>query len=196
MIEDELINIWQSSSNRERLKFEKSKLMIELDSSLDRFNRWWKNIERVNVISGVITVLGFVFGVYWAPFISMKIASALIVVWAIYIGTRMSSIKKFKPSDLEENYLQYLEKTRVYLFAQKRIFDTSLNWKTLSMYPIYILFFVGVWDKPLGRYVAVLSFLALIGIGIYTYYNNKRIVKNEILPRLQKVDELIKTLKE
>ena len=63
------------------------------------------------------------------------------------------------------------------------------------MYPIYILFFVGVWDKPLGRYVAVLSFLALVGVGIYTYYNNKRIVKNEIQPRLEKTDELIKALK-
>lgn len=195
MIEDELVNIWQSSSNQERLKFEKSKLMIELDSSLARFNSWWKNMERVNVISGAVTVLGFLFGVYWAPFISMKIASALIVLWAIYVGTRMSSIKKFKPSDLEENYLDYLKKTRIYLLAQKRVFETSLNWITLSMYPIYILFFVGVWDNPVGRYVAVLSFLALVGVGIYSYYKNKRIVKKEILPRLQKMDELINTMK-
>ena len=38
MIEDELIKIWQSSSNQERVKFEKSKLMIELQLSLKRLN--------------------------------------------------------------------------------------------------------------------------------------------------------------
>jgi uncharacterized membrane protein len=196
MIEDELIKIWQSSSNQERVKFEKSKLMLELDSSLERFHSWWKNMERVNVISGWITVLGFIPGIIWMPYTSIKIASALIMVWAIYIGTRGKSVKKFKPSDLEENYLQYLEKTRTYLFAQKRLFETSLNWRVLTILPIYLLFFASIWDKPLARYVAVIGFLALVGTVIYSYYKSKRIVKNKINPRITRVDELIKKLKE
>lgn len=96
MIEDELINIWQSSSNQERLKFEKSKLMLELQSSLGRLHRWWKYIERVNVISALITILAFMFIVYWAPYISMKIASVLVIVWSIYVGIRMSGVKKIQ----------------------------------------------------------------------------------------------------
>ena len=195
-MEDELIKIWQSSSNQERVKFEKSKLMLELDSSLERFHRWWKNMERVNVISGWVTVLGFIPGIVWVPYTSMKIASALIIVWAIYIGTRGKSVKKFKPSDLEENYLQYLEKTRTYLLAQKRFFETSLNWRVLTILPIYLLFFTSIWDKPLARYVAVISFLALMGTGIYEYYRSKRRVKNEINPRIARIDELIEKLKE
>ena len=51
MIEDELIKIWQSSSNEERIKFEKSKLMIELQSSLDRLNRRWKFGVRVEIVA-------------------------------------------------------------------------------------------------------------------------------------------------
>lgn len=86
MIEDELIKIWQSSSNQERLKFKKSKLMIELQASLGRLHRWWKYIERVNVISALVTIPPFIFAIYWAPFTSMKIASALVIVWAIYVG--------------------------------------------------------------------------------------------------------------
>ena len=196
MIEDELIKIWQSSSNQERVKFEKSKLMLELDSSLERFHSWWKNMERVNVISGWVTVLGFIPGIIWVPYTSMKIASALIIVWVIYIATRGRSVKKFKPSDLEANYLQYLEKTRTYLLAQKRLIETSLNWRVLTILPIYLSFFVSIWDKPLARYVAVISFLALVGTMIYSYYKSKRIVKNKINPRITRVDELIKRLKE
>jgi uncharacterized membrane protein len=105
-------------------------------------------------------------------------------------------VKKFKPSDLEKNYLQYLEKTRTYLLAQKRFFETSLNWRVLTILPIYLLFFVSIWDKPLARYVAVISFLALVGTGIYEYYRSKRRVKNEINPRIARIDELIEKLKE
>lgn len=196
MIEDELIKIWQSSSNQERVKFEKAKLILELDSSLERFHNWWKNMERVNVISGWVTALGFIPAIIWMPYTSMKIASALIIVWVIYIGTRGKRVKKFKPSDLEKTYLQYLEKTRTYLLAQKQYFETSLNWRVLTILPIYLLFFVSLWDKPLIPYVAVLSFLVLLGIVAYSYYSSKRIVKNKINPRISRVDELIKKLKE
>ncbi|GJM27712.1 MAG: hypothetical protein DHS20C17_03470 [Cyclobacteriaceae bacterium] len=196
MIEDELIKIWQSSSNQERIKFEKSKLMIELQSSLGRLHRWWKYLELVNVISALIAIPPFIFAIYWVPYTSMKIASALIVVWLIYVGIRMSSIKKIKPSDLEENYLQYLDKTRAYLLGQKRLLETSLNWAILTIYPIVVLFFVGAWEIPLSRYVAVIVFLAMVGLGIYEYYLSKRRIKNEINPRLAKVDAMIKILKE
>lgn len=196
MIEDELIKIWQSSSNQERVKFEKSKLMIELQSSLERLHRWWKFIERVNLISALVTIPPFIFAIFWVPFTSMKIASGLTIVWAIYVGIRMLGIKKFKPSDLEENYLQYLAKTKTYLFAQKRMLETSLNWAILTIYPIYLLFFVGIWERPLARCIVFISFLALVGVGIYEYYLRKRRVKNEINPRIARVDELIKDLKE
>ncbi len=196
MIEDELIKIWQSSNSQERLKFDKSKLMIELQSSLERLDRWWKYIEQVNVISALITIPIFIFAVYWVPFTSTKIASVLVIVWAIYVGIRMSGIKKLKPSDLEENYLHYLEKTRAYLLAQKRLLETSLNWRILTIYPIVLLFFVGVWEIPLARYLAVIAFLALVGIGIHEYYLRKRRVKNEIMPRINRIDELIENLEE
>ncbi|WP_234387190.1 hypothetical protein [Aquimarina sp. Aq78] len=170
--------------------------MLELQSSLGRLHRWWKYIERVNVISALITILAFMFIVYWAPYISMKIASVLVIVWSIYVGIRMSGVKKFKPSDLEESYLQYLEKTKVYLLAQKKMLETWLNWAILTIYLIVPLFFVGIWEKPLARYIGVGAFLALVGVGIYEYYLSKRRVENEIIPRINRIDELIESLEE
>ena len=196
MIEDELMTIWQSSSHQERLKFEKSKLMLELQTSLGRLHRWWRYIERVNVISALVTIPIFIAIVFWAPYTSVKIASVLVIVWSLYVGIRMSGVEKFKPSDLEENYLHYLEKTKVYLLAQKKMLETSLNWVMLTIYPIILLFFVDLWDKPLARYIAVGAFLALVCVGVYEYYRTKRRVKNEIIPRIHRIDELIESLKE
>jgi len=195
MIEEELMKIWQSSCNQELIKFEKSKLMIELQSSLGNLHHWWKNIELVNFISALITIPLFLLFAFRAPFISMKIASVLIVIWAAYVGVRLFGIKKLKPNEQEGNYLQYLEKTRIYLLAQKKMLETSLNWAILTIYPIYILFFIGIWERPLARYIGGLSFMVLIAIGIYEYYRSKKRVRNQINPRISQVDELMKELK-
>ena len=54
--EDELINIWQSSSNQERIKFEKSKLILEMKSSLDRFHKTIKNRNLRELLAALIVI--------------------------------------------------------------------------------------------------------------------------------------------
>ncbi len=195
MIEDELINIWQSSSNQERVKFEKSKLMIELQSSLKRLHRWWKYVELLELICAGIGILFFAFYVYFIPFTTTRIASALFVILLINLVLKLFSLKKFKPSDLEKNYLEYLKKTREYLNIQKQLLETAVYWLVLPIYPILLLFFSGLWHIPAKRHIIVIIFLAAIAMGVYGYFLNKKRVKNEIDPRIEKVDELIKALK-
>lgn len=195
MIEDELIRIWQSSSNQERIKFEKSKLMIELQSSLVRLHRWWKYLELVEVISAIIGILAFGFIVYWVPFTTTKIASVLLIIFLSNILIQLFGLKKNKPNDLDENYLEYLKKTRKYLEAQKRLLETSVYWVVLPIYPILLLFFMGFWHIPEKRFIIVITYLAAIGMGLYGYFLNKRRVKNEIAPRIDRIDELIRELK-
>lgn len=195
MIEDELIKIWQSSNNQERLKFEKSKLIIELQSSLGRLHRWWKYLELIEVISAIICILSFSFIVYWAPFTTTKIASALFVIFSINILIQVLGIKKIKPSDLETNYLEYLKKTKKYLNSQKRLFETSVYWGILPIYPILLLFFAGFWHIPKKRLIVIIVFLVAIGLGIYGYFLNKKRVRNEINPRIDRVDELTRAIK-
>lgn len=74
--------------------------------------------------------------------------------------------------------------------------ETWLNWAILTIYLIVPLFFVGIWEKPLARYIGVGAFLALVGVGIYEYYLSKRRVENEIIPRINRIDELIESLEE
>jgi hypothetical protein len=126
MIEDELIKIWQSSSKQELIKFEKSKLMIELQSSLKRLHRWWNYLELSESILAVLGVLLSILLFFKLPFIPIKIALALMIICAIYLIIKYQGVKKFKPSDLEENYLNYLKKNREYLQTQKRFLKTYI----------------------------------------------------------------------
>ncbi|PRX53964.1 hypothetical protein [Flagellimonas meridianipacifica] len=195
MIEDELIKIWQTSSNQERIKFEKSKLMIELQSSLKRLDRWWNYIELSETILAVFGVLLSTFLLFKIPFILTKIALALMIICAVYLIIKYRGIKKFQPSDLENNYLNYLKKNREYLHAQKKFLKTYFYWGILPVYPIMLLFTISVWEKVPVHLIVIIN-VATIGMGIYGYFLNKKRIKREITPRIGRVNELISEIEE
>ena len=194
MMNDELIRIWQSASNEDRIKFKKSKLMIELQSSLGRLHRWWKYLELVEMVSLGICIISFAFITFWAPFITIKIASVLFIFFSIHVLYQLVRIKKLKPSDFEAHYLEYLKKTREYLSVQRRLLATAIYWVVLPIYPILLLFFAELWQLPKKRHLIVITFLLAIGMGVYGYFLNKKRVKKEMDPRIAKVDELIEEL--
>ena len=198
MIEDELIKIWQSSSNQERIKFEKSKLMIELQSSLNRLHKWWNYLELSESILAVFGVLVSIFLLFKIPFILTKMAIALIMICAVYLIIKYQRIKKFKHSDLEENYLNYLKKNKEYLLVQKKFLKTYFYWGILPVFPIMILFNISIWNKIPENFIIGLIFIniATIGIGVYGYLTNKKRVKKEITPRISRVNELINKLEQ
>ena len=195
MIEDELIKIWKSSSNQERVKFEKSKLMIELQSSLDRLHRWWKYVELFEVVLAIFGILVGVFVLFKVPFVLVKIAIALIIVLAIILILKYNKVNKFKPSNLEENYIDYIKKNRQYLEVQKKFLNSYLYWGILPVYPIMLLCNIAIWNKVPIHFILCNS-VAVIGIGVYGYFLNKKRIQNEINPRIASVDELIRELKE
>ena len=198
MIEDELIKIWQSSSNQEQIKFEKSKLMIELQSSLKRLDRWWNYLELSETILATFGVLLSALLLFKIPFILTKTALALMIICAVYLIIKYRGVKKFQPSDLENNYLNYLKKNREYLQAQKKFLKTYLYWGILPVFPIMVLFNISIWNKIPKNFIAILILIniATIGIGVYGYFLNKKRVKKEIVSRISGINELINQLEQ
>lgn len=189
-MEEELIKIWQSSPNQERVKFEKSRLMIDVQSSMDRFHRSIKNRDLREYIAVAIIIPAFAFSAYFIPFTVSKIASVLIIGYAIYVAIRLRNAKKHKPSAFTETYLDYLYKTREYILIQKQLLDTVIYWYILPGVTLTMLFVMGFGIT--GRLKPILKMGAInVGLAVATYYLNKRAVQKELAPRLTKVNELI-----
>src|SRR5687768_1007404 len=110
MIEDELVRIWQSSPNRERVKFEKSRLMIDVQSSLGPFHRFVKYRDLADTIPAVIIIPAFAFAAYSVPFMLSKIASGFIALWGIYLIIRLRKATRNRPGAITGTYLEYLHK--------------------------------------------------------------------------------------
>lgn len=189
-MEEELIKIWQSSPNQERIKFEKSRLMIDVQSSLDHFHKKIKYRDLMEQAAVIIGIPVFAYYAYSTPFILTKISSVLIILWGIYVIWRIRSAKKHKPSAFTETYLEYLYKTKEYLKIQKQMLDNVLYWYILPGMILLFLFTLG--PGIAGRMPKIIKNAVLdVAFGVAIYLLNKRAVKKQFIPRLQKIEELI-----
>jgi hypothetical protein len=194
-MEEELIKIWQSSPNQERIKFEKSRLMIDVQSSMDRLHRTIKYRDLRELIAVAIVITAFGYTAYAIPYPLSKVASLLIIGWAIYISIRLRNAKKHKPSAFTETYLEYLHKTKDYLLIQKQLLDNVMYWYILPGITLTMLFVLGF--GIVGRSVQIIKMALLnVALAVATYFLNKRAVKKEFIPRLAKIDELINVMEQ
>ncbi|GMT45800.1 MAG: hypothetical protein IEMM0006_1632 [bacterium] len=193
MIEEELINIWKYSDEQERVKFEKSRLIIDLQTNLDKFEKSLRNRDLRELIPAMVMIPLFGFITYFIPFVLSKVGAGLIVLWCIYLIIRIKSLKKYKPVTPTETYLKYLYKTKEYLSIQKKLLNEVLYWYILPSCTGALLFFLGFEMNP-GK----LAFFIIItvGLGVIIYVLNKQTVKKEFDPRLDRIDKMISTLNE
>jgi hypothetical protein len=193
MIEDELVKIWQSSSNQERIKFEKSRLMIDVQSTLDHLHRKIKYRDLLEQIAVITAIPVFAYYAYSIPSILTKIASVLIILWGIYVIIRIRNAKKHKPGAFTETYLEYLYKSRDYLNIQKQLLDSILYWYILPGMVLMFLFILG--PGIAGRLPKIMKVGAgIVTLGVVIYFLNKRAVKKQFIPRLEKIEELINAM--
>ena len=191
MIEEELIKIWQSSPNQERVKFEKSRLMLEVQSNTDRRHRSIYHRDLRELIAAIIVIPVFAYYAYVIPYTLTKIASILTILWAIYVILRLRNARKHKPSAFTESYLEYLRGTRKYIEVQKQMIDDILYWYILPCWAIVTLGLAGFIGVP-GKLKGIIQTEVLGGVGsIGVYFLNKRADKKQLMPRLEKIDDLI-----
>lgn len=196
MIEDELAKIWQSSPNQERIKFEKSRLMIDVRSSLDRLHRFVKYRDLMDTVPAIAIIPAFAYYAFTGPFLLPNVASGLISLWAIYLILRLRKAKKNKPDSMTGTYMEYLQKNRQFLLDQKELMDTILYWAVLPLVILVSLFLIGFFvERPGPTINRAIALGGNVVVGIIVVLMNKWTVKTQILPRLEKIDQLINVMR-
>ncbi|MRI01363.1 hypothetical protein GH721_12545 [Kriegella sp. EG-1] len=196
-MEDELIKIWQSSPKAEQIKFEKSRLILDLQSSLDRFHRFIKYRIIHDQIACIIVIAGFIYGIYLVPPILSKIACFFIILWAIWYLLQLVRSKKMKPTSVTLNYLEYLEKNRDYMLILKKTIVKSMYSYAILALPAYFLFISGVYFDGISNldFFIKLIIIGIIGHAAAYAYSMWEVKKIDAI-RLKKINELIKVMEE
>lgn len=202
MIENELIAIWQSSPNHERIKFEKSRLMLEVQSSLDKFDRttrYWDFME-IGIAATMIPLFGY--RVYQLPSVLSKFGAVLIVIWLIYVIYSAVKLKNAKPQE-DDSYIDYLRQCMEYLERHKILSRKLMLWYVFPCLIGVAMIIIGQldllsksWGQVIDTGMVWITLLIFIAIVVFAHQINKWVVKKEFTPRLKKVGELIRSMEE
>lgn len=143
MLEQELKNIWKSSSQVEQIKFDLSRLVIDLDSKMKRIEKVIRGRDLREIGAALIVVPLFGYLAYEVPYPIARVAAILTVIWAFYVIYKFRSVQKKRiKEDLSLSFRQQLENQKSNMMDQHRLLDTVLYWYVL---PPYILNMAFVW---------------------------------------------------
>ena len=209
MFEQELRDIWKNSSEAERIKFDLSQLLVDLNKKMKQIEKDIKKRDRREIIASVIGIIMAIYLAYVVPFPISKVACLLSITWFGYVIYKLRSTKNSAiPEDLTLPFRRQLEDQKANMQQQAQLLDTVLYWYVLPPYLVNVLFILG-WADPaaigwdhflagifssltLTGKLTVLAFLAVF-YGFIVWLN-KHAVKVRYKPIIQDLDKLIHQL--
>lgn len=193
MLEKELKKLWQDAAPTEKIKFEKSKLLIDLDYELKKMERQIKNRDLREIIVALLLIPFFIYLAINAELLLSQIAAGLLVIYCCFVIYKLRSVKRYKKDNFSGSLKEQLQQMRIYVQKERNLLDTVLYWYLLpAAFPI-LLFFgstVGVGLK------LVIYGLVLVAVFTGIYFMNKNAVKQNFDPVLEQLDEAIGELNE
>ena len=209
MLEQELKEIWKNSAQVEKVKFETSRLMIDLNTKMDRIEKDIRKRDRREISASVLGILMFGYFAFAIPFIITKVASVLGMIWFVYVIYKLRNVKKHKlPINLSLSFREQLENQKNYMLQEAKLLDTVLYWYVLPPFVINVIFIMGLgepidlgWTHKLTEVLpftlkSKLTVLAFIAV-FYAFivWLNKRAVKKEFNPFIEKINHVLEQLK-
>lgn len=204
MIEQELKNIWKDSSHKERIKFDISRLVMELDQKMTRIDKAIRSRDLREIGATFIGIPLFGYLTYAVPLMIPKITAAITVIWFFYVIYKFRSVQQARiADDYSLSFKQQLENQKTNMKAQYNLLNTVLYWYVL---PPLVLNIVFIWtlgfetDAPSG--IAIFDHLPMtlkskvtytIGLTVFNAFVvwlNKRAVRKTITPLIADITRI------
>ena len=192
MLENELKNIWKNSSKEELVKFNKSKLILDIDSTLEDFDKKIKKRNMVVMLASIYVIISFTIVFFWQPELLIKIACLIAIPLAIMQIYLMKKVKKYKIDNYSLPLKEFLLKRQQYLIKERKLYDTTLlYWNILPFILIFTLFMIG-WGLFGTERIFYILFLTSFFVMLFLGY--KWVVKKRFDPLIKKVEATIAEL--
>lgn len=208
MVEQELKDLWRNSSQVEKIKFDLSRLLIDLNNKADKLDKVIRKRDIREIGASVLGAVLFVYFAYDIPFVITRIGCALTIAWFIYLVYKLRNNRQLKiPIDLTLPFKVQLDNQKQNMEQEARLLNTVLYWYVLPPFLANIVFIIGIgdpilsgWDSNLANYLPtnledklrMIGFLALFNV--FIVWLNKRAVRKTIKPIIEDIDRLQKQL--
>jgi hypothetical protein len=191
MIEQELQKIWQDATTAERVLFNRTILLKELDNAVCSFEKGIRKRDRREIAVAVLLMPALAIIAYLIPFILSKVAMLLLIPWCLLVIYQLKRIKKENPDHVDMPLTGYLINKLQYVDRQKKLLQSVLYWYILPPSVLCILFFLG-FNLPPGR--LAIHIIIVLAVNMAILYLNMKAVKEDLEPLRHKLNETLKQL--
>ena len=196
MINDEIDEIWNSFSKAEKVKIDQHRMMVELRSNLDNLQKQIRLRDKREITVAIIVIPMFIIIAVLIPFLITKIASILLAIWSCFVIYKLRQTNNNEPIHYNEKYLRYLEQNKEYLQDQKKLLASVFWWYIAPFLFCSTLFLIGFLDTSnKSNWVSIAMIIGVVLFSVLLYIMNKNVSKNELDPRISKIENLIKKMK-
>lgn len=194
MFESELKRIWHSASPTEQLKFEKSKLLLQLKHGFEKKENDIRQRDLREIIVALALIPFFIFLVINTDSLWIGAGAVVLIGFCFNVVYQLRAVKKKKRSiNLSSNLKEQLANTRDYLNDERKLLDNVLYWYLLPPAVGILLVVIGssenIWTSAVYLIVVVVLYT-------WIYNNNKRAVKSDYDPLIKKLNQSIEELEE
>ena len=202
MLEQELKNIWNNSSQTEHITIETSQLIQELNAKMSSIQKVIRIRDRREIASSIIGIIIFSYLLYEIPFPITKFACVMSIIWFAYV---ILTFKKSKTqhitSQLDLSVKGQLAHQKDAMQHQADLLNSVAYWYAIPPFIINCVFLFGLgnpadydWINSLAESIlpltANLKIVTIIGLTFFygfIIWINKRAVTKNINPIIEKL---------
>ncbi len=202
MLERELKDIWNNSSQTAQISIETNQLVEELNTKVRSIQKKIRFRDIREISASVIGMLIFGYLLYEIPFPVTKAACILAITWFVFVifKFRKSKIRNTK-NDLHLSLSEQLKQQKTTMSEQKNLLDSALYWYAIPPFIMNFIFILGLgnpsdyhWTNSLAENILPLTANAktvtIIGLALFyafTIWINKRAAAKDVKPILEKI---------
>ncbi len=192
MIDEELKKIWQGASDEAQIQFNKSKLLIEMEQKIQRFDEKIKRRNNLEIIGTILLIPVFTAIAFHTHYPVSKAGAILVVCFGIFVIFKLLHTRKKKKNiDYTNSLKQQLIATKTYIEHEKKLLNTVLYWYILPPFVGCILFWAGMPMNP-WKLFGLITFALLLSC--FIWFVNKRAVTRDVNPLIEQIETTLKEL--
>jgi len=210
MLEQELINIWKSSSKTAQISIETDRLVKEFDVKMTNIQKKIRNRDVREISASVIGMLIFGYLLYEIPFPITKLACTFSIIWFAFVIFKFSKSKNQNTiNNLSLSITEQLKHQETTMQQQAILLNSAAYWYSIPSFIINFIFILGLetpakynWTNSVAEKVLPLTtnlkIVTLIGLALFytfTIWVHKRAVTKEIKPLLENIKTMQQLIK-
>jgi len=211
MLEQELKEIWRNSSQEEKIKFDLSRLIIDLNDKTSSIEKNIRRRDNTDFVTAILSVPIFGYIAYVIPFPITKVGIILAMIGFIWGIIKRRNHKKNKlPIQLNLTFREQLKNQRINMLKEVRLLDTVLYWFIIPSFIPYAISIIGLGDPteygwsntmlnqllPISLSYKMANLIFAVAIFATILWTNKRIIRKTLKPLIKDIDKVMHQLEQ